>query len=218
VYCANEGAVTADHVPPRCLFPPSTRLNLITVKACPACHAEFKLDDEYLRVVLSVRADLPDCPESDFLREQTQRALRAPKATGFRAAIRASLTKVAMHSSGGIYLGHAPAFRVDASRIASTAERIVKGLYASYFKRVLPSTHEVSVSLIDLQRDASAIQNPEVQELFSLLGKNGTHRAFGRILQVWYAKTDDDQDSSFWLVRLHGAFVFLGFTLPKGDG
>jgi hypothetical protein len=215
VYCGDRGPVTSDHVPPKCLFPPNTRVNLITVDACSVCHDSYKLDDEYFRVTLSIRDDLPDGPEAQFLRDQTRKTLRNPAAQAFRTAIGAATLMVPRHSQAGVYLGKSPALQVDASRVIRTAQRIVRGLYGKFFGSPLPRTYQLSVNLLDLQRDMSAIQTPEIRELLILLGQHGKHRAFGQVLDVWYAKTDDDAHSSLWVVRLHGAFGFLGFTVPS---
>ena len=214
VYCGTQGQVTRDHVPPRCLFPPETRINLITVDACPTCHDSYKLDDEYFRVTLSIRDDLPQGADAKFLRDQTRRTLRDPAAAAFRDAIRAATLRVPRHNPSGVYLGHSTALKVDAARVRRTAERIVRGLYGKFFGYPLPRTYDLEVSLLDLQRDMSALKNPEVQDLLMLLGEHGRHRAFGQVLDVWYAKTDDDAHSSLLVVRLHGAFGFLGFTVP----
>jgi hypothetical protein len=207
--------VTSDHVPPKCLFPPETRVNLVTVEACAPCHESFKLDDEYFLVALSVRADLPDSPGTEFLRAKTKRTLRNPSAKHFSAAIRKATTQIPIHSEGGIYLGEATALKLQPRRIIATAERIIKGLYAEHFARVLPSSHEVIIELLDLQKDNSALQRPEIKELLVSLGEHGTHQRFGNILELWFAGINDDADSSYWFVQLHGAFGFLAFTLPR---
>lgn len=111
VYCGITGPVTSDHVPPKCLFPPDARLNLMTVAACPACHGSFKLDDEYFRLVLSIRPDLPSGSESSFIQEQTKRSLRNPEAAGLLASIRASTSRREVRTRSGIYLGKAHALR-----------------------------------------------------------------------------------------------------------
>jgi hypothetical protein len=126
VYCGAIGTVTSDHVPPKCLFPTAARQNLITVPACQSCNSSFKLDDEYLRLVLSLRADLPDGPAAEFLRETTSRSLRKPEATRLRASVFRSVENRSVHSSGGIYLGEAPVLNVDYRRINATASRILK--------------------------------------------------------------------------------------------
>ncbi len=215
VYCGNAGRVTNDHVPPTCLFPLDSRVNLITVKACDVCHNSFKLDDEYFRVVLSIRDDLPDGPDAQFLRNQTRKTMRNPDAKTFQAAIRASTHRVTRSDPNGIYVGEVTAFRVDASRITRTAQRMVRGMYGKFFGSPLPQTYELTVSLLDLQRDMSPLQTPEVQEVITFLHQHGHHRAFGKVLDVWYAKTIDDANSSVWVIRLHGAFGFFGFTVPR---
>jgi hypothetical protein len=215
VYCGTPGSVTRDHVPPICLFPPDTRVNLITVDACNVCHDSYKLDDEYFRVTLSIRDDLADGSEAQYLRDQTSKTLRNPAAKAFRAAIRASTLTVKRHSTNGNYIGEATALRVDASRITRTAERMVRGMYGKFFGSPLPQTYELTVNLLDLQRDMSALQTPEMQELLTHLGQHGHHRVFGKVLDVWYAKTVDDAHSSVWVIRLHDTFGFLGFTVPR---
>ncbi|MBN8493861.1 MAG: hypothetical protein J0M00_20820 [Burkholderiales bacterium] len=188
---------------------------MVTVYACCTCHDSYKLDDEYFRVTLSVRDDLPIGSDSQFLRDQTRKTLRDPAATAFRKAIRASTVRVPIHSPSGVYLGHATALKIDTARVKRTAERIVRGLYGKFLGHPLPQAYDLQVVLLDLQRDMSALKNPEVQEVLMLLGKCGKHRAFGQALDVWYATTDDDAHSSFWVIRLHGAFGFLGFTVPR---
>src|SRR5882757_10588662 len=128
VYCKRHGAITSDHVPPKCLFPPTDRVNLVTVNACPECHDTFKLDDEYFRVLLSVRIDLPEGMEADFLREQTTKTLRNEKSHGFRASLRSKSSQAPFYSPTGEYIGNVPTLQIEPARIRSTAERIVRGL------------------------------------------------------------------------------------------
>jgi hypothetical protein len=96
VYCGNQGVVTNDHVPPKCLFPPEKRVNLITVAACEPCNAEFKLDDEYFRLALSIRPDLPNETTAEYLFEKTKSSLRKREATGLRASVVASVKQLSL--------------------------------------------------------------------------------------------------------------------------
>jgi hypothetical protein len=217
VYCGTVGPVTSDHVPPKCLFPPDTRVNLITVDACEPCHDSFKLDDEYFRVTLSIRDDLPDGPASEFLREQTKRTLRKPEAAGFRAAIRVASRLVERRTPSGIYLGRSMALYVDGTRVASTARRLVRGLYSKFYGEILPQHCDVVVESLDLPSNQSAIRTEEVQELLAQTGRTGNRKQFSQVLDVWYAKAGDDPHATFWVVQLHGAFGFFAFTLPCED-
>jgi hypothetical protein len=214
VYCGVHGTVTKDHVPPKCLFPPETRVNLITVHACSNCHDSYKLDDEYFRVMLSIRSDLPIGPESQFLRDQTQKTLNNPEAIKFRQTFETFIAILNRNSSDGTT--DTTALKIDAARKKRTANRIVRGLYAHFFGMPLPKSYDLTVNLFDLQRDSSALASPEVQELVDLLRKNGKHQSFGKVLNISCARADDDVHSSFWVIWLHGAFGFIGFTVP-GD-
>jgi hypothetical protein len=214
VYCGTVGDVTRDHVPPKCLFSPDARTNLITVAACPSCHGQFKRDDEYFRIALSIRSDLPSNVSGTFLRQQTKRTLNHPQAADLRAMLRRSSVMMPIRSPDGSYLGHAPALKLEAARIVSTCERIVKGLYSHYLGCSLPKTHLVSVNLLDMQHNSSAIRDPQVQELFVLLGQFGLHHTFGSCLEVRYLRADDDPLSTFWFIRLHGVFGVIAFTEP----
>lgn len=217
VYCGTNGPVTSDHVPPKCLFPPGARINLMTVAACPPCHDSFKLDDEYFRLVLSIRRDLPSSPESSFLQERATRSLRSPQAAGLLASIRSSTSHREARTKAGIYLGETPVLKVDAPRIIRTAERIVRGMFAKVFGIVLPRSHEAAAVLLDLQRNDSALLHPDVQETLAYLGRHGHHKQFGKVLDFWCARVEDDEFSSMWAIRIHEVFDFLGYTTPRGS-
>ena len=95
------------------------------------------------------------------------------------------------------------------------ARRIVYGLYGKFFRFPLPHGYDLDVTLMDLQRDDSALVRPEVQEVLSLLGRHGMHKRFGKVLDIWCLKTDDDANSSVWALSLHSAFGFLAYTVPS---
>ncbi|MBS0587581.1 MAG: hypothetical protein JSS37_06395 [Proteobacteria bacterium] len=173
------------------------------------------MDDEYFRVTLAVRDDLPDVLDSRFLREQTRKMLRDPKSMGFRAAIGKATFLVPSVSKTGERIGERVGLKVDAYRVERTAKRMIRGLYSKYFQTILPVTHDVIASLLDMQRDTSAFLSTETQELLVLLREQGTHQSFGNVLEITYAKADGDEHASFWWVKLHGTFNFFGFTLPR---
>jgi hypothetical protein len=209
------GPVTNDHVPPKCLFPPETRLNLMTVNACPVCHDSFKLDDEYFRIILSVRSDLPKSLSSAFLRNQTKRTLQNAEAEGLRASMLSATSLRAFHTKGGIYLGHAQTLKVDSTRIIRTSDRIIRGLFPKLLGAVLPADYEASAVLFDLQKDDSALLHQDVQESLELLVNSGVHKRYGDVLDVYALHVEDDRYSSMWLVRLHQVFGFIGYTNPR---
>jgi hypothetical protein len=213
-YCGKQSELTDDHIPPKCLFPPAERKNLLTVPACGSCNLGFSKDDEYFRLMLSIRIDLPNTEAANYIKDSAMRSLRRNEATRFRHALKSSLKRVPYHTQAGIYIGHVPAMQIDGNRLRRTCERMVKGFYAHYMKRSVPSTHEVKAVIFDFQRDESALNDPEVQDMLRSLGKANNHHVFGSVLHIWYALADDDQDSSLWCVWMHKVFTYLGFTTP----
>lgn len=215
VYCGAVGSVTSDHVPPKCLFPSATRINLITVPACLTCNSSFKLDDEYFRLILSLRADLPEGPTATFLRAATKRSLRKPEAARLKASVLRSVEHRSIHSSGGIYLGDAAVMNVDYRRIDATASRVVKGLFAHVFGEPLPITHIVDIKFTELQKNTSAIEAPQIKELLTILGQSGVHHESNDTIEAWAKLAEDDNYSSFWYFRILKTVGFFAFTVPK---
>jgi len=214
-YCGATGPVTSDHVPPKSLFPPGSRVNLITVDACPSCHDGFKLDDEYFRVALGIRDDLPENDNSKFLRDRTRRTLASPGSQGLRRSLARSTVLTEVRTQSGIVLGKRVALRIAGVRIERTAVRIVKALFFKEFSRVVPSSHKVDVSLFDLQLDDTALLHPDVQDVLRVLHTNNSHKKVGSVFEYWFSATDSDQDSSVWLFQLHDTFGFIGWTMPR---
>lgn len=215
VYCGSKGAVTSDHVPPKCIFPPRTRINLITVNACEPCHDSFKLDDECFRLALSIRPDLPNRTTASYLFEKTKRSLSDPKARGLRTALMKSVRSLSVHSQGGIYLGDAKGVRIDFRRLNGTAKRMIKGFFAYYYNEPLPSTYLVDVQFTELQRDSSAIDTVEVKELLSILARTTVHQLGGDIVEVRSAAAEEDPKATVWFVRILQTVSFFGFTYPQ---
>jgi hypothetical protein len=62
VYYGSTEALTDDHIPPKTLFPKARPANLITVRSCRSCNEGASKDDEYFRLVISMRNDSGDHP------------------------------------------------------------------------------------------------------------------------------------------------------------
>jgi hypothetical protein len=164
--------------------------------------------------MLSIRIDLPDTEAASYIKDSTMRSLNRAEATKFRQSLKSSLTQVNYHSEAGIHIGPLPAVQVDGKRLRRTCERMVRGLYAHYIQRPVPSSYEVNAIIFDFQRDDTALNDPEVQSMLRTLGRANNHHVFGNVLDVWYAIADDDPDSSLWCIRMHNVFTYLGFTTP----
>ena len=214
VYCGTLGYITNDHVPPKCLFPPDARLNLVTVPACEKCNSGFRLDDEYFRVIISLRAILPNGSAADFLKDKTRRMLSHPSAEKFSKQIHGAMVPAFLRRPYFSYrVGDNLAIDADESRLEATMERIVRGLFAKYFRHRLPDTHEVSVVIMHFPEHNSALNEPEFERTLALLAK-GTHVQFGSVFDCQFSALEEDHNSTIWWIKVYGNFASFCFTLP----
>jgi hypothetical protein len=119
---------------------------------------------------------------------------------------------VPLHTESGIYLGYTTAIDIDVTRVKRTAERIVRGLFAAFFERVLPNTYTVSITLLDSLPDNNVLQDPSVVEGLKALGAHGKRRRFGTTLDVYYSATEEDINATSWWIALYDIFGVIGFT------
>jgi hypothetical protein len=208
-YCGLRPGTTRDHVPPKCLFAPSMRANLITIPACNECHSEYKLDDEYFRTILAIRNGLPNTESVKHIQESTRRAFANPMSSGLRASILKDIVPVTPTDTAAFGL------RIEARRIKSTTHRIVAGLSSHILKTPIPATHEVTAFPIDLQTGVEAIEHPVVRECVQDVLDTGKTISIGDVLDARYAKPVDDQLSILWLIELHGVFRAFGYLTPR---
>ncbi len=111
VYCGCAKADTADHVPPKLLFPVPRPSDLITVPCCRACNSSFQRDDQYLRAALLLRRDIADEPEAQAIMEAFFRSLERPQSYGFGKSFFDTMHMAEFRTTGGIYTGRIPARR-----------------------------------------------------------------------------------------------------------
>lgn len=216
VYCGKNGAVTRDHVPPKCLFKPPLPADMITVAACPECHDSFKLEDEYFRTWIAMRRDVFDGPSGDFLWQKTLRSLKAPEARAHRSMILSSLRQMEVHSEDGIYLGDAPGFQFPPSRPKATANRMLRGLFGYFMGHRVPDSHSVSILYDEFLKDRTVLRSPEVTEMLNVLASAPLQSRGGSVLKLKFVRTPGDPDSTAWIIRILDSVTFFGFTIPTG--
>jgi len=137
-FCCGEPATTAEHVPPKCLFPRPRPTDLITVPACRDCNSGSKLDDEYFRLLIT-SATSDSEPAAALLGDRI-----LPKANTKPALINShvrSMRSVAVYSTSGLFVKVRPAFQFNRSRMQRVINKIVRGLfYHETRRRLLPDT------------------------------------------------------------------------------
>jgi hypothetical protein len=142
------------------------------------------------------------------------RSLRDENAKGLRTSVIRSLNRISVKSPEGIYLGEATGLKLDMKRIHAMAERMVKGLYAKFYKSRLPESHRVHIFLTELQKDLTALESPELKEIIGFLAEEPWHHRGAGVLRLKCVAAGEDSYSSVWFVRIVEAFSFFALTLP----
>jgi len=215
IYCGATDKLTKDHVPPRNLFPSPQPSNLITVPSCEACNANASKDDEYFRLIITMRRDPGNHAQVRKLLPAVFRGLEKPEKLRFTRAFLKGLKRSEVVTQGGIYLGTAPTYDVDLSRLDRVVQRTVLGLFYHESGRRLSPTHEINSYL----PDEIALENEDqLDDLKKLLTwcLGGSHVDIGEgVFSYWFNRVQDDPDSTGWLLRFYEAVHCLCVTAPS---
>lgn len=204
IFRGSTEKITADHIPPKCLFPDPKPTNLITVPSCEKCNSSYKKDDEYFRICVLVQPDINPTGWKIWNEKVIGRTLK--RSPSLRRDLLNNLIPVELRSSSGVYLGEAEVLKFPKRRINRVVKRIVKGLYCHHYgKSLLPGINFLVVKDPNLSGIVDIIQNHT--NLSSVQAETFQYR---------YSVAVEDPDQSVWLLRFYGATTFLVVT--GGDG
>lgn len=211
-YCGRVGPLTADHVPPRNLFPQPRPSDLITVPCCKRCNKRFEMDDEYLRLVTAMRSDTGDHSDAREPLRAAMRSLYKPEKEGFRNAFLQGVKFVNLQTQAGIYLGGSIAYEVDLDRLNRTADRIVRGLFFHHREERLPDDARVKALCLEyIQSDRETLQT--LEETLSHLQKQPLITKGKGAFRYQFFLLDDAPNSSVWLFSFYEKVHFFGLTV-----
>ena len=215
IYCGSEQDLTRDHVPPRNLFPEPRPNNLITVPACANCNLSFAKDDEYFRTIISTLDVSESHPEAKKI--WTVKVLASflrPEGSGFRDLIRDSLIEVDHYSKGGILLGKRIAYRILMPRINRVIDRIIRGLYWSETKNILPASTGTNILMDPDIGDIEKKTNKEIAFIEFLANLQET--IIGNdIFSFRYHLFNDTPFASIWILIFYKSVPFICSTGPE---
>ena len=215
VYCGTTGDITADHVPPECLFEPPLPNNLITVPACRRCNQRFGRDDEYFKTALVFRWDTDTHPVAQARRESAMRAVAREQAVGFRRLFTDTLQAAPIILRSGLYIGEGGRFVADIERIRSVVRRIVRGLHYSKLGIALPISQEIMVLEDEtLEQFTPDIRMAMLRSLAPVL--RGEPEQMGNDVFTYFWRSQGPH-SSEWFMAFYSRVMFFGATAPKED-
>ena len=215
VYCGSTEALTDDHIPPKTLFPKPRPANLITVRSCRSCNEGASKDDEYFRLVISMRHDSGDHPAVKKILPSIYRSLQKSNKKGFQQALFNSMCDLDITSRGGISLGTAPGYDVDLHRLDRVAARITTGLYFHEIGTRVPDNRHVKAysasGLTHVDSDTSA----RIIDICDKVGRNPP-KVFGEnIFAYWFQQVHGDPTMSAWVLAFYEKVVFLCLVTPN---
>ena len=205
-YCNSENANTADHVPPKGLFPKPRPSDLITVPSCLSCNGEASSDEEYFqRVLLFGPAGLTE--PGQRLWETTARRGFAKNA-GMAKRFRNALRQVNVRSRAGLHLGEATGLKLEHETIERVINKTIRGLYCFEFTEVLDPRAVVQSQPLDTQQRVD-----EVERIARACGQGS--RSWPEF-QYRFGRAPERPTGSAWFLRFYERTLFWGISsLPE---
>ena len=210
-YCGKDGTLTKDHVPPKLLFLPSARQNLITVPACVECNGGFSKEDEYLRLVLSIRQEVEDGPSGAFLWDNVLRSLKHPEAARMKAKVVKSVHRVKIRDHDGTER-KGLALETDYVRLKLTAQRIIKGLFYHQTGKPLAQGYVAIGRFAEYPEDAAFLQKPSIFSQLTLLESSPIQERGDGTLRFKLVSDPSDENNTYWAVEILNSMLFFGIT------
>ena len=139
IFCS-QPADTKEHIPPKQFFKGIPNKSLITVPSCESCNKGFQRDEDFFRQFwVSMLMDKSGQAKKIMDNEISRSIKRAP-ALGWQMFDQMKL--VDLYTNSGIYLGKRTVFNVsdsDRDRVTRIVEKIIRGLFYSQFKQLIPN-------------------------------------------------------------------------------
>ena len=216
VYCGRKEPKDRDHIPPKNLFPPPRPSNLITVPSCRRCNREASLDDEYFRLMLTMRDSAYEHPAAKEAWRSAMSRLARTESRGFRNSVLSSVREVELRTLMGIYLGAKRAYDVDFGRLETVADRVCRGLFFHHFGRRLPPSCSSKAMVLDRFTSGELSSPGSLANIVApLLGRPSTAIGERVFTYQWLPTADSDAhpNSTAWLFTFYDSTRFLALTV-----
>ena len=205
-YCCNETEVTRDHVVPRALFVGAYPSDPVIVPSCRPCNVGKSRDEPYFSDYLTLDLGGSQSPTAmELFQTKVRRSHLKDKSELIRSVIDTAEVKP-LYSSGGVYLGHYPQAPINAQRIVSVLQLMVRGLYYDCCKELLPQSCHIEVF-----RHNPWDQQGVIDRFFAQ-GTPAT-RKIGDVFACGFYRAKDNPTATFWLLIFYGRVLFSATTV-----
>lgn len=211
------GETSNDHIPPKNLFPSPRPSNLITVPSCKECNQKASDDDEYFRLVLSIRSDTSEHPDVSKNMDKLIRSLQKPEKKGFRGLLLDSLSRVDSYTPAGIYLGKTDACLVNMKRVNDVIKRITRGLFYKEKGRRLPDNYIVWACCIEniIYEHPQLLPTFMMKDIIISTLQSKPLIIGNNVFKYWCKFVIDEENSSALVLSFYNKVYFLSLTMPN---
>ena len=208
-YCGAK-ATQRDHIPPRCLFK-KPRPDLITVPSCADCNQGASTDDEYLRLVLSMRHDTHRHPDASKAWTKARRSLNRPQARGLRKETLDAVHTVNLQTESDLYIGKAGAINVDLPRTERVVERTMVGLYHHHRDQRLSDESEATAFALDGLPDSDIEIAEYFVRFYQFVSKADLHAIGDDVFTYRMRFLEGRPEAGVFFCTFYGAVNYIGF-------
>lgn len=202
-FCGKWGVITADHIPPKSLFPNPRPDNMIIVPACKECNTGSSNDDEIFRTAMAV--DIRSSQNVDSLIPKALRGMKR-KYSLFVEAMKTA-QEVELQSSKGLFIGNGYRMQIDSKPMNRVITKIIKGLIYHHTKEY---DKRFEMKYIELSDDFSKFDQELMKKVFVDYDFHGN---IGNVFS--YSGTRIDI-AWIWRMTFYEYRHFIGIaTIPK---
>jgi hypothetical protein len=210
-YCGRWGEITKDHIPPRALFG-SAPSNLIKVPSCKKCNQGASRDDEYFRLILTMRTDVFDHPDVQQVIPKVMTSLERPEARAFAESFLRNTYEIPLYSRGGVFLGKTGGYNLERERLSRVAERIIKGLF--FHKTRCRLTAKVTAWEKTGLKNVAEAQQERLRQLCAAVQSSPPEVIGNNVFHFWYKQSSENPQCSAWVLIFYERIGFIGLSTP----
>jgi hypothetical protein len=189
-----------DDVPPKNLFEPHARSNLVTVPCCFKCNNSASMDDQYFLVFIGFREDAKQEPEHHKLWQKALRTLKRKEASKFRQRVTSGIKFVQPVTPMGIILPRALSVHIDGSRLPDT-HRVI-------------AYDELALGHAPIDRSNDVFH---IRALISTLLQNTPRKTIGKVFGYHWVPKPAEPATTMWLLDFFDGIPFFCMTQPTGN-